>query len=233
MSDGYAPKKEMPIPLAVPLAFGAASLFSSVFGGISSRNAAKRAARQLAEEKAATEAERRRKKYETWTSTASGQNTIRMLQDQADREWKRVSGAAAVGGASEDAVNAVKEQNNIKQAEVIAQANANFEDKKDQVDASYRQQLSSLTQQQIAANQQKADAIAQVAGGVGNALMQAGMATFGGTKLGQQLMGAGSPAGSGVTPGTQTAPTQLQQMGSNYRMLNPSLQRYMLDFGNV
>ena len=218
---GSQTKKEMPIPLLIPLAMAAASAASSIYGGVKSAQANREAQEKLEGEKAATEAERRRKKYESWTDTASGQNTIRMLRDMADREYKRVRGAAAVGGATDAAVAAEKDLQNQKQAEVIAQAVASHEDKKDQVDASYRQQLSGLNQQLIGLDRAKGQAVAQAASGVSSALMQGAISTFGGTKLGQQWMANGSPAGGATTPATGSAPSQLQQMG------HPDIQRQM------
>ena len=217
---GCPTKKE--IPIAIPLVLAAASVASSIYGGAKSSQANRQAQARLDAERTATEAERRRKKYESWTSTASGQNTMRMLRDMADREFKRNRGAAAVGGATDAAVAQEKEAQNLKQAEVIAQAVASHEDKKDQVDATYRQQLQAITQQQIAAEQAKGQAIAQAASGVSSGLMQGAAATFGGTKYGQQLMGTGSPAGQGVTPASGSTTSQLQDMGSS-----PDIDRQM------
>lgn len=197
VSNGYTAKKE--IPFAIPLAMAAGSVFSSIFGGAKSAAANREAQRQLAAEKARTEAERTRAKYQSWIDTASGQNTIRMLNDQAKRAYQQIRGAAAVGGATDAAVAAEKEAQNLKQAEVIAEANAAHEDRKEQIDAGYRQQLSGLNQQQIGLEQQQAENISQAASGVSSGLMQGALATFGGTKLGQSLMGAGSPGGGGVT----------------------------------
>lgn len=224
--SGTGQRKE--IPIAIPLVLAAASVASSLYGASKSAKANKEVQEKLDAERTATEAERRRKKYESWTDTASGMNTIRMLRDEGDRAYKRMSGAAAVGGATEASVAAEKELQNLKQAEVIAQANANFEDKKDNIDASYRQQLSGLNQQQIALDQQKANNVAQAAQGVSSGLMQGAMATFGGTKLGQQWMGAGSPAGGGVS-----TPAQLQTMGGNYKVLNPYIYQYLTGKGYV
>ena len=219
MSGGYAPRKKEVIPLAVPLIMAAASAASSAYGASKSASANRKAQQQLEAEKAQTEAERRRAKYETWANSASGMNTIRMLRDEADRSWRQMQGAAAVGGATDASVAQQKEINNMKQAEVIAQANADFGDKKDKVDASYRQELRGINQQQIEAEKAKGQAIAQGAAGVSNALMQGAVATFGGTKVGQQWMGNGSPGGGGATPAPTTpAPstesTTLQQMGT-------------------
>lgn len=200
-------KKEMPLPLAIPLAMAVASTVSSLWGAKKSADASKKAARQVAEEKSGLEAERRLKKNQAWTDTASGQNTMRIMQEQSDRAVQQQKGAAAVGGATDASVAREKELQNEKRAEVIAAANANFEDKKEAIDAGYRQQIAGLNQQQIAAEQQKAQSTAQAAGAAGSALMQGAMMTFGGTKVGQQMLspGQGSPGGGGVA-----APTDLQ-----------------------
>ena len=201
-------KKEMPIPLAIPIAMAGMSAISSIWGGKKSADAAKRAERQLADEKAKTEAERIRAKYQSWTDTASGQNTLRMLRDEAARAYKRTAGAAAVGGATDAAVAQEKELQNLKQAEVIAGATAAHEDKKDAIDASYRGQLQNLNQQQIEAQRAKSKAIADAAGGVASSLMQGAVSTFGGTKLGQSMMGGGG------SPVDKTAFTRTQANNS-------------------
>jgi hypothetical protein len=197
---------------AIPAVISAAT---SIYGAAKSASANNEAEAKVQAEKAATEAERRRKKYESWTDTASGQNTMRMLRDMADREYKRSSGAAAVGGKTEASVAAEKELQNQKQAEVIANAVAAHEDKKDQVDASYRQQISGLNQQLIGIDQAKGQAVAQAASGIGNAMMQVAAGIAGG------MTGNGSPAGGGVTPTSGSTPSQLSQMGKNYGVLNP------------
>ena len=227
---GSPTKKEIPI---LPIAMAAGSIFSSIFGGSKSADAAEEAQRKLEAEKAATEAERRRKKYESWTDTKTGMNTLRVMRDMANREYKRNSGAAAVGGATDAVVAAGKDIQNQKQAEVIAQASAAHDDKKDQIDATYRQQLSNINQQLIAADQAKKQAVAQAASGVSNALMQGAISSFAGSKVGQQLMGAGSPAGGGVATTGGSTPAQLQQMGSNYKVLNPYIYQALYGQGTL
>ena len=210
MSVGYSPRKE--IPVAIPLALAAGSALSSIFGGSASAAAAREAQAKLDAEKAQLSAERLRARHQTWLDTASGLNTIRMLRENGQKDLQGIKGAAAVGGATEAAVARQKELNNEKEAQVIAQGEAAFQDKKDAVDAGYRQQISGLTQQQIGLERERAGAIAGAASGVSNALGQAAIATFGGTKLGQEMMGAGSPGGGGSTP--TPAPTRLQQMAT-------------------
>lgn len=239
MSGGYAPRKKEAVPLAVPLIMGAGSVLSSIWGGSKSAQAAREAQAKLDAEKAALNAERMRAKYQTWLDTASGQNTMRMLRDESQRYLQGVQGAAKVGGATDAAVAQQKELNNQKQAEVIAQANAAHEDKKDAVDAGYRQQISGLTQQQVGLDRERAGAIAQAASGVSNGLAQGAIATFGGTKLGQSMMGAGSPGGGASTPPQPDAmpakPGQLQQMGSTQKVEIPAIgnQMFAHNFGKL
>ena len=141
-------------------------------------------------------------------------------------------GGAAVGGLTDAAVAQEKELQNEKQAEVLAKANAAYEEKKDAVDASYRQEINALNQQQAAMKGAQANAVAQAAGGVSNALMQGAMATFSGTKVGQSWFGGageGSPGGGGVNPGTVRS-----YVNSSYQsplIQNPSMLRYYLDYG--
>lgn len=232
ISGGYAPRKKNVIPLAVPLVMAAGSALSSIWGGSKSAQAAREAQAKLDAEKAQLNAERIRAKYQTWLDTASGQNTMRMLRDESQRYLQGVQGAAKVGGATDAAVAQQKELNNLKQAEVIAQANAAHEDRKDTVDASYRQQISGLTQQQINAKKQEGDAIAGAASGVSNALAQGAIATFGGTKLGQQMMGAGSPGGGGATPNPQQEVSRLAKMGLDDFQQSPMYKKILESNGN-
>ena len=203
---GHSVRKEMPLPLAIPVAMAAAGALSSIFGGSKSAQAARREQQRIREEKARTEAERIRAKNEDYIDTAAGQNLMRIAQEERDKIWKRESGAAAVGGGTDAAVALAKEQGNQMIGDTIANIAANDQSRKDQLDQSYRQELS---QQQIAAERAKSEAIAAAAGQAGSSLMQGAISTFGGTKLGQKWMGTGSPGGGGVT-----APSQLQGMGT-------------------
>lgn len=214
-SMGVPEKKDMPVPIGVPIAMAAASALSSIWGGAQSRKAAEEARRQQEAEKAQLEAERLRAKNERWTDTASGQNTLRVLQQSADREIKRMQGGAAVGGLTDAAVAQEKELQNQKQAEVIAQANANFEDKKDARDATYRSEIARVNAGIQQSKMAQAEATAQAASGVSSALMQGAISTFGGTKLGQSWFGTGgSPGGSGVDPQIRNYSRMLQQNNS-------------------
>ena len=172
-STGYTPKKEI---AWLPLAMGAASLASSLWGAKKSADAADEARAQQEAERARIEAERRRKQNQSWTDTASGQNTIRVLQESARKFVKRAQGAQAVGGGTDAAVAIEKEQQNQKQADIIAQANAAFEDRKENIDASYRADLARVNQGIQQSKMAQADATAQAAGAASSALMQGALA---------------------------------------------------------
>lgn len=205
---GSPTKKEIAwfVPLIASAVISAASTGA---GAVASKKANDRARERLNGETAVAEAERRRRKYESWTDTASGQDTLRVLRDMADRESKRIRGAATVGGATEASVAAEKDLQNQKQAEVIAQATAAHEDKKDQVDAGYRQQIAGLKQQQINNDLQQGINTAQAASAVGNTFAQTAASAA-------MNMGAGSPGGGGVST------SQLSQMNDNYQKLQNS-----------
>ena len=222
-----APKKEMPVPLAVPLAMGAASLASSIFGGISSAEAAERERKRLQAEKDKLEAERMRKTNEQYIDTAAGQNLLRVARQERDKMWKREAGAAAVAGGTDAAAAMSKEAGNRMVGDTIANIAANDTARKDQIDASYRQQLSSINQQQIAADREQAQNTAAVAGQASSALMQGALSTFGNTKLGQSWFGEGTkPAATGApeVPATPTPKIATQPI---------SPQMFKHEFGHV
>lgn len=208
-SMGSPTKKEIPIPLAVPIGLAAASAISSLWGASQSKKAAEEQERMINQQRTAAEHERRLRQNQRWADTASGANTLRVLQQFADREIRRTMGGAAVGGLTDAAVAQEKDLQNKKQAEILADAESRFEDKKDAVDASYRQEINALNQQQAALKGAQANAVAQAASGVSNALIQGAITTFGGTKLGQSWFGGGSPGGGNVSPNPQPiqAPT--------------------------
>lgn len=220
-----APKKEMPVPLAIPLAMAGASLAGSIFGGIKSKKAADRERARLEEEKNKTEAERVRKANEDYIDTAAGQNLLRVARQERDKMWQREAGAAAVAGGTDAATAMAKESGNRMMGETIANIAANDTARKDQIDASYRQQLSNINQQQIAADRAQAEAVAQTAGQASSALMQGAMATFGDTKLGQSWFGSG-----GSKPVMQN---NLQRMNNNRVILNPLIHQYLSGYGTT
>lgn len=196
-SGGYAPRKKE----WVGLALAGASLAASIWGGAKAADQQREAERRLAAEKAANEAWYHRRYNEHTIDTAAGQNMIRMAKDYARENWKKAQGAAAVGGGTDAAVAEAKEAGNRMVGNAIASIEAQDVARKDNVDAAYRSRQSQLTQQQMAIDQQKAQNIASVTGGVSDALMSGA----------QYLAGTGSPGGGGVDPAPKN--NQLDRMG--------------------
>lgn len=203
LSGGYAPEKKHFWPILA----AAASLGSTIFGGITSSNANKKAQRQLDAEKAVTQNERRRKYYENPLDRPDVQNLIRVAQQQADKIWKREQGASAVAGSTEANSQMAKEAGNQMVADVTSNIAANDATRKDMVDAQYRSDEKQLAQQQMALDRQKGQNIADAAGQAASAIGQLAL-SYAGTK-----MGAGSPAGGGVSPTPGQTGGALNNMG--------------------
>lgn len=222
VSGGFAPRKKAALPLAVPLALGAASVVSSWWGANQSKKANEQAERELAEQRARVEAERRRRMNEDYLDTAAGQNLLRVAREERDKIWRREAGAAAVAGGTDAAAAMAKEAGNKMIGDTVAGIAAQDTARKDNIDASYRADEARLTQQEIAAKRAQGEAIAGAASGASSALMNGALATFGGTKLGQEMLSpggggvgapAGAPASTVTTPVVGAAPTQLDMLG--------------------
>lgn len=202
-SGGYAPRKKE----WVQLALAGASLAASIWGGSKAAEQQRRAEAELRAEKARNNAWYNRRYNESYVDTAAGQNMIRMAKDAARENWMREAGAAAVAGSTDAASAQAKEAGNRMVGNAIAQMAATDTARRDNVDAAYRAENSRLSQQQMALDQQKAQNISDVAGGVSDALMTD--ATY--------FAGTGSPGGGGVNPASKT--NQLEKMGEDYRTL--------------
>ena len=223
-STGNSTKKC--IPIAIPLVMAGASLASSIWGGSKAAKAAEEERRRLEAEKRKVEAERMRKLNEDYIDTSAGQNLLRIARQERDKAWKRAEGAAAVAGGTDAEVAQAKEAGNKMVGDTIANIASQDTARKDNIDASYRHELAGLNQQQIAADKEKAQAIAGAAGQASGALMQGAISTFGNTKLGQSWFGGGTTQ---QTPSYGPAMTSLFQTNGNYglmaksRLFNPNL----------
>ena len=149
------------------------------------------------------------------------------MQDSARKFIKQAQGAKAVGGGTDAAVAIEKEQQNQKQAEVVAQANAAFEDRKENIDASYRADLARVNQNIQQTKRAQAEATAQAAGAASSALMQGALAAYDSGK-GTSWFGnanntpAGGSPGAGGT-GVAIKHSTLSGYNYNYRTMIPSL----------
>ena len=222
LSGGYAPAEKRIWPAII---MAAAAIGSSIYSGAKSASANKKAQAQLDAEKAETEAEKRRRLNENYIDTAAGQNLIRVARNEADKIYKRESGAAAMTGATERAAMA-KEYGNNMVGNAIADIAAQDTARKDRIEDTYSAREHQLKQQQIALDQQKANdqaaAGAQLISGLGSAA-----ASYVGTYM-------GSPGGAGVTA---PAYNRLQKMGgtyyNNYQTLNPLIEQAIRGYGTL
>ncbi len=220
-SGGYAPRKKEWVSEALAGAGLASSLASTIFGGAAAARQQREAERRLAEEKARNEAWYNRRYNENYADTEAGQNMIRMAKAAAREQWRREAGAAAVAGGTDAAVAQAKEAGNRMVGNAVAQMAATDTARKDNVDAAYRAENSRLTQQQIALDQQKAQNIAGVAGGVSDALMSGA----------QLVAGTGSPGGGGVDPASPSSQLEKAGISSNDKWLKKN-QDKIYDYNN-
>jgi hypothetical protein len=199
---------------------------SSIFGASSSKKAADEQARLLAIEKRKLEAERLRKMNEDFIDTSAGQNLVRQAKEAAKTLSDRAAGEAAVAGGTTAASAVAKEQANKMVGDTIANIAAQDTARKDNIDASYRQGISQLKQQEMAMKGAQAQATAQAAGAASSGLLSMAGAAFGGTKLGQSWFG--------TTPNAKAAQTinPTGQLG-DYEVPNsviPTVHKYVNNY---
>lgn len=147
---------------------------SSLWGGYKASQAAKKANQQIANQRAANQAWFNRRYNEDYADTAAGQRLITQAKDYAKDNWKKAQGASRVGGATDESAAAAKEAGNKMVGNTISGIAAADTARKDRIDSQYRSLDNSLTQQQIAVEQNRAAQISQAASQASNAMMNAG-----------------------------------------------------------
>ena len=163
---------------------------STILGGVQSASAARKAERLRREQDAKNAAWFNRKYNESYIDTAAGRNAIRQATDYAKRQTQRAEGAAAVTGGTDAAVAQAKESSNKMIGDTIGNLAAQDTARKENAEATYLQQQENSTAWQMQNQQMKANAIAQVAQGASNALIQGASMlgqSAGKTDVGQNL----------------------------------------------
>lgn len=155
--------------LALTLGSMALGAAASAFGGAKAAKANERANKLLAQQQRDNQAWYDRRYHEDYTETAEAQNVIRMAKEAAEKQYRRAEGAAAVAGATDESVAQAKEAGNELVAETLANVAAQGNARKESVDNQYQQTKAALTNQQMAAEQAKAQAISNAAGQASNA----------------------------------------------------------------
>lgn len=209
-------KKEMAIPLAVPIAAAAIGGLGKLWGNSQAAKAERERQRLLQSEKARNEAYYRRMLNQNFLDTAQGQNWMRIAREEADKIWKREAGATAVTGRTVAADAIAKDQGNKIIGDTIANGQAQESMRKDNIEASKRASESQMAQQEMAEAAAKRDRLSAAGDALFNTGLNIAATTFGGTKVGQSLMGptGGSPAGGGTMTVAQPS-SSLQNMGLN------------------
>ena len=138
------------------------SVGAGVLGSVmSSRTANKQQEAQQAQldrEKAENDAWYNRRYYEDGTQRADVQRTMTRAQENLRRNNRAASGQAAVTGASNATVAATKEANNQAYADMMSQAAATADARKDTVERGYIEQRRALAKQQMDADMARANA---------------------------------------------------------------------------
>lgn len=142
----------------------AGQLGSAIFGGSKASKAAKQANKLIEEQQKDNQAWYDRRYNEDYSQTAEAQNLMNYAREQAEKQFRRAEGAAAVGGATEEAVARQKAAANDMLAKTATNIAAQGTARKDAVESQYLNTKNSLTQQQVSNLQQKAQNISQAAG---------------------------------------------------------------------
>ena len=160
------------VPHFLQLAGLAAGVASSILGGVSSANAAKKAEQMRIAQDARNEALFNRRYNQSYLDSAAGRNAIRQATDYAKTITKRAEGAAAVTGGTDAAVAQAKESANKMIGDTMGNLAAQDTARQAQAEETFARQQEQSTAQQMATQQQRANAIAQASAGASNALIQ-------------------------------------------------------------
>lgn len=172
VGNDYLPMRKEWLPVALAIA-GAAS---SIIGGVKARNAAKAAERRQRAREAEEDAWYNRRYNEDYADTAAGQNLIRRAQEYARENWRKTTGAKAVGGATDAASAMAKEAGNKMVGDTIANMAAQDTARKDRVDTLHRNAREQFAQQDMARETQRANSIQNASQNASNAMLSAAAA---------------------------------------------------------
>ena len=192
-------------PHFLQLAGLAAGVASSILGGVSSANAAKKAEQMRIAQDARNEALFNRRYNQSYLDSAAGRNAIRQATDYAKTITKRAEGAAAVTGGTDAAVAQAKESANKMIGDTMGNLAAQDTARQAQAEETFARQQEQSTAQQMATQQQRANAIAQASAGASNALIQG--ATMLGNVPTKAQAGAQAKAAYDISVDTTPAPT--------------------------
>lgn len=154
------------------------SIGSAIIGGKSASKAAKQANKLIQGQQADNEAWYNRRYNEDYSNTAEAQNLMNYARQEAEKQFRRSEGSAAVTGATEESVARAKQSANEMIGQTASNIAAQGTARKDAIESQYLNTKNSLTQQQVANLQQKAQNIQAAAGQASSAFGQMGTAAL-------------------------------------------------------
>ena len=157
----------------------AASLISQGIGMAQSAKAKEEADKQRAALQQENENWFNRRYNEDPLQRASAQRVLTRMTEEMRKRNKAAAGRAAVMGGTEESVAAEKARSTEAMAEAASRIAAQGDAEKDRIEEQYRATKTGLTQQQIAADLQRGQEIAQATEAAGQAIGKAGMAADG------------------------------------------------------
>lgn len=148
------------------IAGGALGAAGSIFGGISASKAMRRVRRNLEAQKQDNQNWYDRRYNEDATQRADAQRILTMTEESIKNRNRQAAGAQAVMGGTDESLAATKEANAKALADAASQIAVNGENRKDQIEQTYRQRDAQIDETLNNVDINKAQAIGQAAQGV-------------------------------------------------------------------
>jgi hypothetical protein len=141
-------------------------MIGSILGGIFGAKSASKQRRMLEEERKKNEQWYNRRYNEVGTERADAQAALTKMRDMMRERSESSRGASVVAGSSNERGAVEKAAQTSALAQAISDINVNNEARKDSIEAQYQSRDSDLAAQKLAAERQKAQAIAQAGAGL-------------------------------------------------------------------
>lgn len=148
----------------------AAQIGSSIYGAIKSSQANKRAEKLLQNQRDENQKWYDQKMAEDYTQRTDVQNILRKQRELLQEQYQRARATNVVAGGTDESIALQKAAANEAMGETMATIASQASDYKDSIEEQYRAKDDALNQQQIANEQNRANAIAKAAGQVGSAV---------------------------------------------------------------
>ena len=142
----------------------AGSVGSAIFGGSKAAKAANKANRLIERQKEDNQAWFDRRYHEDYSQTAEAQNLMNYAREQAEKQFRRAEGTAAVTGATDESIARAKQSANDMLSQTASNIAAQGTARKDSIEQQFLNTKNALTEQQVSNLQQKAQNISAAAG---------------------------------------------------------------------